>query len=470
MGGANAGGGSPAVRRPARRLTQRFVDRRTAVLVRDIGARGADALPVTVAADGEVSVGPEPIGHLDGLRVPGRSVGQARRQAPAARRRRAAPRRRARSPRARCRSARSGFRPHIEETGGARHRVAGPRARPPRARPLVARTRGAHRPLARPALRAGRAELRARLERWLEAQVDAICGRCKKLAAAATDPATSPGVRALSAMLADAGGVPPRKASRRHRQLEQADRQALHRLGVRLGPLDVFVPPLSTRRPALARGACSRSEPASRCRPSRRRRRDLRAEADPRGAAWPIADSAAAGSASTSPTASPATPARCAPPVATTRSMPSSRLPSGLATRRPLEVDGRHRLRPGRRCVALARPTRSASRTRAAPSHAFAELAKLEENVRIDRFLHCIRLVKSRSVAQTVVEIRPCPDRRKEGRESRGRSPRRQRHRPATARPDADDQGARAPLPPRPCGRGERCYEELGIDEPKPAT
>src|SRR5256714_2483542 len=49
------------------RLTQRLVDRRTAVLVRDIGARGADALPVTVAADGEVSVGPEPIGHLTGF-------------------------------------------------------------------------------------------------------------------------------------------------------------------------------------------------------------------------------------------------------------------------------------------------------------------------------------------------------------------------------------------------------------------
>ena len=49
------------------RLTQRFVDRRTAVLVRDIGARGSDALPVTVAADGEVSVGPEPIGHLTGF-------------------------------------------------------------------------------------------------------------------------------------------------------------------------------------------------------------------------------------------------------------------------------------------------------------------------------------------------------------------------------------------------------------------
>ena len=35
--------------------------------MRDIGARGADALPVTVAADGEVSVGPEPIGHLSGF-------------------------------------------------------------------------------------------------------------------------------------------------------------------------------------------------------------------------------------------------------------------------------------------------------------------------------------------------------------------------------------------------------------------
>src|SRR3954451_5332666 len=49
------------------RLTRRFGARRTAVLVGEIGARGSDALPVTVAADGEVSVGPEPIGHLTGF-------------------------------------------------------------------------------------------------------------------------------------------------------------------------------------------------------------------------------------------------------------------------------------------------------------------------------------------------------------------------------------------------------------------
>jgi ATP-dependent RNA helicase SUPV3L1/SUV3 len=46
-------------------------------------------------------------------------------------------------------------------------------------------------------------------------------------------------------MLADAGGVLPRKAALSAiAHLEQADRQALHKLKVRLGPLDVFLPPL----------------------------------------------------------------------------------------------------------------------------------------------------------------------------------------------------------------------------------
>jgi ATP-dependent RNA helicase SUPV3L1/SUV3 len=46
-------------------------------------------------------------------------------------------------------------------------------------------------------------------------------------------------------MLADAGGTLPRKtALSAISHLEQADRQALHRLRVRLGPLDVFLPPL----------------------------------------------------------------------------------------------------------------------------------------------------------------------------------------------------------------------------------
>jgi ATP-dependent RNA helicase SUPV3L1/SUV3 len=46
-------------------------------------------------------------------------------------------------------------------------------------------------------------------------------------------------------MLADAGGVMPRKSVLSAiSHLEQADRQSLHRLRVRLGPLDVFQPQL----------------------------------------------------------------------------------------------------------------------------------------------------------------------------------------------------------------------------------
>ena len=87
-----------------------------------------------------------------------------------------------------------------------------------------------------------RAALRERLERWLDAQVDRHLSALKQLSAAASDPATAPGVRALAAMLADAGGVLPRKSALSPiAHLEQADRQALHRLRVRLGPLDVFV-------------------------------------------------------------------------------------------------------------------------------------------------------------------------------------------------------------------------------------
>ncbi|TAJ75159.1 MAG: helicase, partial [Sphingobium sp.] len=48
-------------------LTQRFVDRRTTVLLRDIG-QNVNQLPVTVEADGNVCVDGETIGRLDGFR------------------------------------------------------------------------------------------------------------------------------------------------------------------------------------------------------------------------------------------------------------------------------------------------------------------------------------------------------------------------------------------------------------------
>ncbi|MFZ4381524.1 MAG: helicase-related protein, partial [Sandarakinorhabdus sp.] len=48
-------------------LTQRFVDRRTAVLLKDLKAKGASAA-VLIDANGEVAVDGEAIGHLDGFR------------------------------------------------------------------------------------------------------------------------------------------------------------------------------------------------------------------------------------------------------------------------------------------------------------------------------------------------------------------------------------------------------------------
>jgi ATP-dependent RNA helicase SUPV3L1/SUV3 len=226
------------------RLTQRFVDRRTAVLVRDIGARGSDALPVTVAADGEVSVGPEPIGHLSGFdfRVdPSTRLADKRLLLAAAERRLGDEL--DRRARALVDAADQTFQLVIEDSGGLAvawesHVLA--RLAPGRSllEPALRTARALDR-LSAPT----RAALRERLERWLDAQISRHLGALQGLSVAATDPSSSSGVRALAAMLADSGGVLPRKtALSAIAHLEQADRQALHRLRVRLGPLDIFLP------------------------------------------------------------------------------------------------------------------------------------------------------------------------------------------------------------------------------------
>jgi ATP-dependent RNA helicase SUPV3L1/SUV3 len=271
------------------RLTQRFVDRRTAVLVRDIGARGADALPVTVAADGEVSVGPEPIGHLAGFdfRVdPNARLADKRLLLAAAERRLGDELdRRAREL---VEAPDHAFNLKVEEDGSlavawGEHvlaRLAGGRSL---LEPAVRTARALDRLSA-----VSRAALRERLERWLDAQIDRHLKPLKTLAAAATDAGNSPGVRALAAMLADAAGVLPRKSMLSAiAHLEQADRQSLHRLRVRLGPLDVFVDPLLKPAPQFWRAALVAVRtgqkmpalpPAGAA--------TLTAEADPRGAAF----------------------------------------------------------------------------------------------------------------------------------------------------------------------------------------
>src|SRR5206468_5638756 len=132
-----------------------------------------------------------------------------------------------------------------------------------------------------------RAALRARLETWVEAQLDHHLRALMTLSAAASDPAVTPGVRAIAAMLADAGGVLPRKSMLSAiAHLEQPDRQALHRLKVRLGPLDVFLPPLLKPAAQLWRAAllAVRQGPTMPALPASGAA-TLTADADPRGAA-----------------------------------------------------------------------------------------------------------------------------------------------------------------------------------------
>jgi ATP-dependent RNA helicase SUPV3L1/SUV3 len=228
------------------RLTQRFVDRRTAVLVRDIGARGADALPVTVAADGEVSVGPEPIGHLAGFdfRVDPEARLADKRMLLAAAERRLGDEldRRARTL---IEAEDDCFTLAVEDNGGLAVTWEGH---------VLARL-APGRALLEPALRTARAldrlsaqrraALRARLEAWLDRSIARNLAPLKALARTAADPNATAGVRALAAMLVDAGGVIPRRAvASQIAALNKADRYVLGRMKVRIGALDIHVPAL----------------------------------------------------------------------------------------------------------------------------------------------------------------------------------------------------------------------------------
>ncbi len=264
-------------------LTQRFVDRRTAVLVRDIGARGADALPVTVAADGEVSVGPEPIGHLTGFDFkvdPTASLADKRLLLAAAERRLGDELdRRARDLCAGEDARFTLFAPAGGDIGIAADGHLLARLAPGRslAEPALRTVRALDR-LSAPA----RTELRAHMETWLERQVKRHVGDLARLSAASSDRHYGPPVRALTAMLADAGGLLSRKAlAEPIGQLDRPMRAALHKLKVRLGALDVYAPVADEARgAALARRAArgarrpadARASPPRRLGPSRRRR------------------------------------------------------------------------------------------------------------------------------------------------------------------------------------------------------
>ena len=181
---------------------------------------------------------------------------------------------------------------------------------------------------------------------------------------------------------------------------------------MRLGALDVFVPRLLKPAAQYWRAALARRAAADRrCRAAAGRGRDGAGTAEPRGAmlayrrfgaTWlriDLADRLASH-------------AQCARPAARTRSIRISRLSLGL------DAEGLRKLMeeigfvpagaPGAGAAVAGRPA-AAARAPATPSPRWHE-ARAE--VRIDRYLYFIRLVKSRTLAQGDRSRRARPDRR----------------------------------------------------------
>lgn len=228
------------------RLTQRFVDRRTAVLMRDVGGKGAGEFPVIVDDEGEVSVGNYPIGRLEGFHF---KVDPAARHADRKMLLATAERRLGGEYEKRAAALVQDGDAHFALTtepdrmvgiAWRGHEVA--RLTP--GKNLLSPRILLDRRLDRLGER-GKEVVAARLTTWVAAQVERSLGRLRRIGAGGQDPAVAPSVRAVLALLADEGGIAARSGlAEALSRLDKEERRGLARLGVRIGALDLFVPEL----------------------------------------------------------------------------------------------------------------------------------------------------------------------------------------------------------------------------------
>jgi ATP-dependent RNA helicase SUPV3L1/SUV3 len=226
------------------RLTQRFVDRRTAVLLRELAGADPASLPMAIDDDGTVSVAGEPIGRLDGFKFrvdPTARVTEKRRLLAAAERRLTGE-----MTRRAAALAEDGDEAFALLTDPGRpvavawdgHVVA--RLDPGRV-PLLPRIS-----LARSleTLRQdARERVTARLARWLETSLARVLAPLREIEALAAERSAPAPLRALLAPLAAAGGVLERAATGvEAASLDREMRRVLQKAGVRLGTLDLFLP------------------------------------------------------------------------------------------------------------------------------------------------------------------------------------------------------------------------------------
>jgi ATP-dependent RNA helicase SUPV3L1/SUV3 len=226
------------------RLTQRFVDRRTSVLMRDLGKKGIGEFPVIVDEEGEVSVGTYAIGRLQGFSF---EVDPTARHADRKMLLAAADRKLAGEYEKRAAALVADTDDHFSLRTEPDlpvailwrgHEVArlGPGKNLLSPRVLLDRR------IERVSER-GREAVIARLKDWLRAGAETTLAPLRAAGHAAQDPQAPPAVRALLAMLVDEGGIVARDAvSGALAALARDQRRAVTKLGVRIGALDLFMP------------------------------------------------------------------------------------------------------------------------------------------------------------------------------------------------------------------------------------
>jgi ATP-dependent RNA helicase SUPV3L1/SUV3 len=226
------------------RLTQRFVDRRTSVLMRDLGRKGAGEFPVLIDEQGEVSVGTYAIGRLQGFAF---EVDPAARHADrkmllaTAERRLAGEYEKRAAALVADRDQHFSLRTEAEQPVAILwrgHEVArlGPGKNLLSPRVLLDRRIDS-------VSRRGREAVIERLHGWIRGQVERSLAPLRAAGGAARDPGAPAPVRALLAMLVDEGGIVAReKVVEPLAALDREQRRAVTALGIRIGALDLFMP------------------------------------------------------------------------------------------------------------------------------------------------------------------------------------------------------------------------------------
>ncbi|MBB5711967.1 helicase-related protein [Sphingomonas xinjiangensis] len=255
-------------------LTQRFVDRRTTVLLRQIGADATD-LPVTIGPEGGVSVEDHPLGTLSGFHFsvsPDARAADKRMLLAAAEKRLSSEYRRRGEALAEAPDTELSLSPvrpvpvdgqvSINLQAGAMN--GGSKALNQTVFwgevPVARLTAGTS--IARPKIVLDRAldvlearvriAVQARLDQWFAAQLAKHLPVFAQLDVTLRDPHAGGPLRALAHALLDAGGLMPRRAAAHLVEALDGDaRKRLRKLGVTIGTLDLFAPALL--KPGAAR-------------------------------------------------------------------------------------------------------------------------------------------------------------------------------------------------------------------------